>query len=96
MTWEDRRARLIEWANTPVMQDVRTWGRRVFLGAIVAYLVYQLTTEIGWADLARSIPTHPGFYLIFLLLYYMLPATESLVYKLSWGTGWAASLTCFR
>jgi hypothetical protein len=95
VTWAERRAWVAEQWSTPHVVQVRTWGRRLFLAGIVSYLVYQLTTEIGWREIADSIPTHPGFYAIFLVLYYMLPLTESLVYRLSWGTSWWASLPVF-
>lgn len=67
------------------------WGQRalaglrwLFVGGIVAYLTYELTT-IGWGEVARSLPTTPWFYVLLLLMYGTLPLTEGVLYGTAWG-----------
>ncbi len=63
-------------------------ARWVFLGGILAYLAYDLS-EIGWTEIAASLPTNPLFYLFFLLLYFLLPVAEVVLYRLTWTfDGW--------
>ena len=63
---------------------VQTGARWAFLAGIVGYLAYQLTT-IGWAELWASLPTTPWFYVLLLLMYATLPATEMVLYGTAWG-----------
>jgi hypothetical protein len=55
-----------------------------FLAGIVGYLAYQLT-DIGWERVWASLPTTPWFYILFLLMYATLPATEVVLYGAAWG-----------
>jgi hypothetical protein len=55
-----------------------------FLAGIVGYLAYQLT-DIGWERVWASLPTTPWFYVLFLLMYATLPATEVVLYGAAWG-----------
>lgn len=56
--------------------------RFLFLIIIISVLVYQLS-QIGWQELYLAMPRTPGFYLIFLILYFTLPITEQYIYRLS-------------
>ncbi len=65
-------------------------GRRVLQGArvvfmlgIFAYLVYELR-DVSWSEIGAALPTNPLFYLIFLLLYFLLPVAESFIYRITW------------
>jgi hypothetical protein len=58
--------------------------RWAFLAGVVSYLAYQLTT-IGWAELWASMPTTPWFYVLLLLMYATLPATEMVLYGTAWN-----------
>lgn len=78
-------ARWSAFAATPTGQRVTRYGRWLVLAAIIGYLVWQFS-EIGWREILTSLPTAWGFYAIFLVLYFTLPVTESLIYRLSWGT----------
>lgn len=62
-----------------------TGVRWLFVGAIVTYLGYQLTS-IGWERVWSSLPTTPWFYILLLLMYVTLPITEAVLY----GTAWEA------
>jgi len=66
-------------------QSVMAGLRWLFVGGIVAYLGYELTT-IGWGKVTRSLPTTPWFYVLVLLMYGTLPLTEAVLY----GTAWDA------
>lgn len=65
-------------------QRVLTGVRWLFTGGVLAYLVYQLTT-IGWVEVGRSLPTTPWFYILLLLMYATLPATEAVLYGRAWS-----------
>ena len=65
-------------------------GRRVLQGArvvfmlgIFAYLVYELR-DVSWSEIGAALPTNPLFYLIFLLLYFLLPVAECFIYRITW------------
>lgn len=57
--------------------------RSVFVAAIVALLVYQVS-RIGWGRVLGALPTHPLFYVLVLAMYFLLPVTESLIYGRIW------------
>ena len=58
-------------------------GRAVFVLGIVAYLAYELR-DVSWVDIWAGLPTNPLFYLLFLVLYFMLPVAEVFVYRITW------------
>jgi len=58
--------------------------RWLFVGAVAAYLVYQLS-ELGWRELWTSLPTTPAFYILLVLMYVTLPVTEAIIYGKAWG-----------
>jgi hypothetical protein len=58
-------------------------GRRLFMTGIIGLLLYQLS-QVGWDQIGQALPASPWFYLIFLVLYFSLPATEALVYRQLW------------
>jgi hypothetical protein len=75
-----------------------THGRRIINGVrgllvagIVGYLIYRLSL-IGWAELWTSLPQTPYFYITVLLMYCILPVSESLIYGMAWGVKPWASL----
>lgn len=55
----------------------------VFVAGVAAYLFYALR-DVRWADVWAALPTNPLFYLLFLLLYFLLPAAEILMYRITW------------
>ena len=50
---------------------------------IVAYLLYELR-DISWTEIGAALPTNPLFYLLFLVLYFLLPVAECFVYRITW------------
>ena len=71
-----------------------TWIRRFFLVAVLGYLLYKIW-GIGWVQIWNALPTNPFFYLIFLLLYFLLPLVEVLIYRLSWSFDAVSSIPAF-
>lgn len=58
-------------------------GTYLLQAGIVVFLLYQLT-EIGWHKFFSSLPTHPLYYLMFLIIYFALPVAEIFAYGFSW------------
>jgi hypothetical protein len=58
--------------------------RLAFVAAILGVLIYQLS-EIGWSRILTSLPTQPAFYALVVAMYFLLPATESLIYGRLWS-----------
>lgn len=56
----------------------------VFVLGVIAYLFYELR-DIKWADAWVALPTNPLFYLIFLVLYFLLPVAEVVLYRITWA-----------
>ncbi len=76
-------ARLKAFFRTPFGKSVLKWAQRLFLFAILVWLIYALT-EIGWGNLWNSLPTQFAFYLLFVLMYFQLPLFEVLIYRITW------------
>lgn len=75
--------KLRQFFNTPSGKRILTWSQRLFLAAILIWLIYQLT-EIGWGNVWISLPTQFAFYLLFILMYFQLPFFEILIYRVTW------------
>ena len=58
--------------------------RVLLLVGLVGYLGYKLV-DIGWRAIWQAMPTSPLFYVLFLALYFLLPLTEVLIYRLTWS-----------
>lgn len=70
------------WWQTTTGKTIVKVLRTAFIGALVAYLVWQLQ-QIGFQALLQAMPKTPSFYLIFIVLYFTLPITEQYIYRLS-------------
>ena len=92
--FRDAQRRLAAFFESPRGLLVRKVSRALFLVAVLAYLLREFSA-IGWRALAASLPTAGGFYAIFLVLYFTLPVTESLIYRLCWGTSFGRSFFAF-
>lgn len=68
------------WSETNTGKTTFSWLRRLLVVLIVAYLIYQIY-EIGFAEVLAALPRIPVFYLIFLLIYILLPFSELLIYR---------------
>lgn len=83
MTLDDLKSRWTAFAASKRGKAVLRVVRVLFVGGIIAYLAYELT-KIGWGEIWAALPTSPIFYLLFLLLYFLLPITEVVLYRLIW------------
>lgn len=78
----------------------RPWHRQAFqvLRAVLALLIIAILAtklrSIGWAQTWAFLPEHAGFYLATAIGFVIYPATEVMIYKSLWGTGWP-SITAF-
>lgn len=79
----------------PTIESVRKWfksttGKRVkraarwFMVAFILTLILIQLLEIGWQEVLRNLPTHPLFYIIFVLLNFSLPVAEIFIYRTVW------------
>jgi hypothetical protein len=66
---------------------------RKVLGIVVATFIGYQVWQIGWTDVLKELPTHPGFYILIPILFLSLPAVEVLIYRRIWNVGlWRAFL----
>lgn len=65
-----------------------------FQVVIIGVIFYQLT-GIGWGEIYRSLPTTPFFYLLFLFIYFLLPFSEVLAYRICWDIPYFGSIPIF-
>lgn len=77
------RDRWSDFFRTKRGKSFARWGRRVFLAAMIVWLLYQLT-EIGWQNVWNSLPVDPLFYVLLLVLYLALPISQIFIYGLLW------------
>lgn len=66
----------------------------VLLPCVGGLLIYQLS-QIGWSEIAKSIPSSPWFYLLFALGYAVLPTSEVLLYRRVWKFSFRDGLRVF-
>lgn len=83
-TLQEYRERWGSFAASPSGRLATRVTRTLFLVLIVGYLVWMLTS-VGWEEIWQSLPTAPLFYVLFLGLYFLLPAAETVMYRLSWS-----------
>ena len=83
MTLDDFKSRWTAFAASKRGKAVLRVVRVLFVGGIIAYLAYELT-RIGWNEIWDALPTNPLFYLLFVLLYFLLPITEVVLYRFIW------------
>ena len=69
-------------------------ARIIFLSSILGYLVYKLSI-IGWYDVLREMPKLTSFYFLFLLIYFIQPLVEYLIYRFLWGLSFFTCLHVF-
>ncbi len=77
------RDRWSEFFKTDRGKATGRWARRIFLAAMIIWLLYQLT-EIGWNNVWKSLPVDPLFYALLLVLYFALPVSLLFVYGQIW------------
>jgi len=65
-------------------QRITRTARTVFIGGIIAYLAWKLR-DVGLAEVARGLPLKPHFYALLLVVYFILPASQILAYRVTWA-----------
>ena len=68
--------------------------RWLLLAAIIAYVAWKLT-DIGWRDLASSLPANPLFYLLHVGGFFILPLTETGIARTIWRRPFRGALPMF-
>jgi hypothetical protein len=59
----------------------------LLVGGVVVYLIGRVS-EIGWSEVRRSLPESVWFYLLFGVMYFVIPVSELLSYRLmNWPVG---------
>lgn len=94
MTPKQHYARLMEWVASPRGQCASKTLLRGVLGSTLAFLVYQLTC-VGWSEIWQAVPTHPAFYVLFAVNYFLLPVAEAISFRLTWRFDFWRSLPAF-
>ncbi|MDQ7039553.1 MAG: hypothetical protein Q9M35_01250 [Rhodothermus sp.] len=75
------------WLQKPLGQRLQRYGRVLFVAGVVGWLLYRLT-QIGWREVYEGLPRTPWFYVLWLGLYLLLPATEAFIYRALWKIRW--------
>lgn len=77
--WVGRAGRVLRW---------------LFFAGMFTWLVLKVRA-IGWQDVWAALPTTPWFYLLFLAMFFALPVSETLVFRLLLGRSLPGSLPVF-
>lgn len=75
--------RLAAVRHKPWFAPAARWASRGFTVALTAVLLWQLT-QLGWERLWRERPTGASFYLLVVLLYFVQPLGEWVVFRRLW------------
>ncbi|MBW4332204.1 hypothetical protein KY084_15180 [Stakelama sp. CBK3Z-3] len=78
--------RLRGWAGSRDGGRVLAVLRWLFFATMIGWLVAKVNA-IGWGEVARSLPANPLFYILFVIMFLMLPASETLIFRLILGGG---------
>jgi hypothetical protein len=88
------RAGITGFAGTRAGRRVRRLVHGLFLVAILGWLFVQMS-GIGWERIWQALPRTPWFYVIFAAAYLILPLTEALIYRVSWGFRYIEGIPAF-
>ncbi|MBW6522033.1 hypothetical protein KZ810_00840 [Sphingomonas sp. RHCKR47] len=69
------------WAGTEDAKRVAVALRILFFAAMFTWLVLKVRA-IGWRQVAGSLPTNPLFYILFFVNFLILPASETVIYRI--------------
>jgi hypothetical protein len=75
-------------AYAALPEDLRRRIRRAVSLAVlivIGWVLYRQLDDTNWAEVLRSLPSSPWFYLFFLARFFLLPVTEVLCYSAVWG-----------
>lgn len=93
-TYKRWKTKLKEFRESPSGQKILKYVTYFFQAVIIGLITYQLT-GIGWEKIWNALPTTPLFYLLFLFIYFLLPFSETLAYKICWGIPYFKSVPIF-
>lgn len=88
------KSRFNRFKKSAVGQRVIKYITHFFQFVIIGIIAYQLT-GIGWGKVWNALPVNPIFYLLFLFIYFLLPFSETLAYKICWGIPYFKSIPIF-
>lgn len=77
------RERLEHLRTTPRGRRSLRIARALLTSAIVLFLLWQLR-EVDFRDVFRGLPRNPGFYLLLVMLYFLLPTIQFFAYRMVW------------
>ena len=84
-----------EWLSRPSAKLALKALQVVLVGGVVIYLINRIS-DIGWGEVRRSLPGTPWFYVLFALMYFVIPVTELITYRaMHWPIRFWASLPMF-
>ncbi|MDZ7773414.1 MAG: hypothetical protein U5K31_11845 [Balneolaceae bacterium] len=88
------RRKLAEFRESPRGERTVRYLTWTFQAVVLGVIIYQLT-GIGWGTFLAALPDVAMFYALFLLIYFLLPFSEALAYKICWGTPYLHSIPIF-
>lgn len=87
-------ARLKNFQERPDVQRAYKVLRAAILVGVIAYLIFRFS-EVGWREVLGALPSSPLFYLFFVLRFFVLPASELLIYQRIWEVPLVAHFPAF-
>ncbi len=93
-TFRRLRRKLAAFRETPRGQKIINYLSYLLQATVIGVILYQLS-GIGWRAFWEGLPAIPSFYLLFLAIYFLLPFSEALAYKLCWNTPYFSSIPIF-
>ena len=78
--------------KAPRGKVILKWSRIIFIAAILCYMVVHFF-EIGWGNLWNNLPVKPLFYILYLPLFFLLPLSEGIIYKIIWPVSYRKLFT---
>lgn len=82
------------YRESPVAKKITQFGEWFFNLAMISYLIYEIY-QIGVEDTIKNMPTSVGFYILFFVMFFMLPISEYFIYKLTWNISFFSSFKAF-
>lgn len=80
----ERLHRLREWLETPTAKLATRLLRILFFAAVLTWLALKVRA-IGWRQVLDALPTNPLFYILFLVMFLALPASETVIFRIILG-----------
>lgn len=88
------RDRTSAWLRSEAGIRASKVARGAFIVAIIGILVWRLSV-VGWSSILEALPATPWFYVIWALIYAVLPTADGAVYRMLWGIPFWRNLLVF-